>query len=380
MGNVDEARTLNKAAEDLLDPTSSWEQRIALLAARYSCALAAERPEEALAHLQQLKHLDDSLYQDRVALKMAGLQVLYQLASKEKDNAALRDINAQQSNVLETVIQRSRIVALLAIIMFVLVVSLYLISRYAIKTLRRSKLKNEVIRKQHDEIQAKNLELQRQNLRLAESLIGEEEKEIVIKEIHHRVKNNLQVVHSLLSLQSGQQDDPQVTRLFKEAQGRIRSMALVHEHIYRTAGQHVGPLKEYLEQLTRNVLVAYGAHDRVSVTVQTQEVVFPMGTLMPLSLVVNELMTNAVKYAFREQDCGHISIVVRPSGNGHELLFNDDGGGMGHDPILPERSFGLELIRMLAQQLNGEVHILKGTGTTVSMSFASDALPMRVAS
>ena len=124
-----------------------------------------------------------------------------------------------------------------------------------------------MIERQKDEIHAKNMELQRQNMRLAETLVSEEQKDIVIKEIHHRVKNNLQVIDSLLNMQCGGLQDPATARMLKEAQGRIRAMSLVHGSIFRSGGEEAIPVRNHLQELARHVLAAHGKHDSVSVLV-----------------------------------------------------------------------------------------------------------------
>ena len=381
IGRNTEAADMLKKAEDGMQGTDAPMNRYQLLQMRYELALATHDRSEALRHLQVLKHVSDSLYETQAGLRMAGLQVLYQVERREQDNHQLRDINARnEATIVEQRTSNRYLIASLGALL-VLAVALFITSRYSLRMIRRSRLKNEVIRKQHDEIHAKNMELQRQNMRLAETLMNDEEKEIMLREIHHRVKNNLQVVDSLLSIQCGNGDDPKVERMLREAQGRIRSMALVHEHIYRSAGMAHGSLKTHLEQLARNVLVAHGQHDKVSVMVEVTDIALPVETLMPLSLVVNELLTNAVKYAFTDRDSGHVRILIRPSGVGHELLFSDDGSGLDQEQhFLRERSFGLELVEVLAQQLNGEVRVLSGAGATFCMTFCPDQVPLRKAS
>ena len=381
IGRNDEADALLRAAEDAVQGSDARAQRFSIDELRYELALHRHQWREALLLLQTLKHRHDSLHQAQADLRLTGLQVMYQLERKEKDNSALRDINAQNEEVIAEQRESNRYLMATLGGVLILAIALFITSRYSLRMMRRSRIKSELIRKQHDEIHAKNMELQRQNMRLAETLMSDEQKEIMIREIHHRVKNNLQVVDSLLSIQCGNGDDANVDRMLREAQGRIRSMASVHEHIYRTAGMSHGSLKTHVEQLARNVLVAYGQHDRISVRVEAAEIVLPVETLMPLSLVLNELLTNAVKYAFAGRDSGHVRIIVRPSGNGHELLFSDDGVGLdGEQPFLRERSFGLELVEVLAQQLNGEVRVLKGAGATFSMTFFPDKAGLRKAS
>jgi len=381
MGRTKEAEVLLAEAERRLPGADERTNRPALLELRYEVAARTGQWERALRALEELKARADSSHREQVGMRMAGLQAMHELDRKERDNERLRDLNARNEETIAEQRAGSRGLFALAAILLALAAGLALTARHALRTMRRLKLKNELVQRQGEEIHAKNLELQRQNMRLAEALMGEEEKEMVIKEIHHRVKNNLQVVDSLLSLQGGERNDPETDRMFRDAQGRIRSMALVHEHIYRSGGTDNGSLREHLAKLGRNVLAAYGMHDRVSLTVDAVEPGFTVDTMMPLTLVVNELLTNAVKHAFQGRDTGHIRITVRNAGEGYELLFADDGNGLGQgSPFLGERSFGLELVRMLAHQLNGQVDVLKGAGATFSMTFSPDAKVLRKAS
>jgi len=380
MGRTQEAAEACGEASAQLPHANTWQNRMDLRECHYQVAMAGRKWEEALGHLQQLRQWTDSLQRSQVAAKLASMQGLFDLNSKEQDNVQLRELTARQQESLTKQQLRSNLVLVLAGLLLLLSAALFLMSRHTLRTMRRLKLKNEVVNRQRSDIEAKNLELQQQNMRLTRSLISEEEKELVIKEIHHRVKNNLQVVDSLLGMQAGQHGDIHVKRLFDEARGRIRSMAQVHEHIYRTLGADIGPLKGYLEKLARTILVSYGAHDRISVNVRAEAIDLPSETLMPLSLVVNELMTNSLKYAFGEERTGQITIVLRPAGHGHELLFSDDGGGMEERQTLNGSSFGLELVRVLAHQLNGELHVLKGAGTTFSLTFTPELKQLRTAS
>lgn len=381
LGRYKEATATLQRAGETLRETDTWNNRYRYIELQYQLAVAQGRWQEALVLLKRIKERSDSVNMARLDMQMARMQMTFQLDRKEKANAQLRTENAKSAEIIAGEQLNNRVLVGIVILFSVLAVALFFTSRHSLRMARRVTLKNAVIKKQHDEIHAKNLELQRQNLRLAETLMSEEEKEMMIKEIHHRVKNNLQVVDSLLQIQCIDSDDPGVDKVLREAQGRIRSMALVHEHIYRSAGGVQGRLDQHIQQLVRNILVAHGAHDRISVSVDAPLPSFHTDTLMPLTLVINELFTNAVKYAFRNKNSGRVTITVRPAGHGHELLFSDDGAGMeADDSSLRERSFGLELVRMLAEQLNGEVRFLKGAGTTVCLTFAPDRVALRAAS
>lgn len=381
LGRTDEAARALRIAEGITEGPMDWNTRTTLLDLRYALAMAEGEWRDAVGLLERIKRTSDSVLHARLDMQTVRLQMIYQLDRKEQANAELRAENAKSAERIAGTSFNNRVLVALSIVLSGLTAALFFTGRYSRRLARRMRLKNAVIKRQHDEIHAKNLELQRQNLRLAETLMSEEEKEMMIKEIHHRVKNNLQVVDSLLQIQGMDSNDPGVARVLREAQGRIRSMALVHEHIYNSANGNVGDLRSHLEKLVRNVLVAHGAHDRISVSVDTNLPAFSTETLLPLTLVVNELFTNAVKYAFPEGATGRVSIAVRPAGSGYELLFSDDGAGMGTDEgQVRHRSFGLELIRQLADQLNGEVRFLKGAGTAVSLTFNPEPTRLRVAS
>ncbi|MDQ3102193.1 MAG: sensor histidine kinase, partial [Bacteroidota bacterium] len=372
LGLSGSARTALSEAEALI-PVNAPEAIFAILQLKYELALSTEQWRAALGHLQELRTKNDSIHVARIHMKMAGLQVLHDVQVKEQDNAQLRDLNAQQAITIKDQRSNNRQLVILLSGLFILAIALCIISRYAWKVMHRLARKNEVIRRQNEEIQSKVLELKRQNLRLAESLMSEEEKELILKEIHHRVKNNLQVVDSLLNIQSNDVHDPNSLRLLKEAQGRIRSMGMVHEHIYRSSGDINSTLRAHVEKLGRSVLVAHGVHDRISIDVESDLPSFPVETLLPLSLMLNELLTNSIKHAFAGMSAGSIRVAIRTAGAAFELRYTDNGMGMQNgNGAADTGSFGHELITILAQQLNGEIQMLKGKGISFSMIFTPD--------
>jgi two-component sensor histidine kinase len=246
--------------------------------------------------------------------------------------------------------------------------------------MRRLKLKNAVIRKQHEEIETQHRELIIQNERLAESILGAEEKELLLKEIHHRMKNNLQVVESLLAIQMARHDDPVIERQFREAQGRVRSMAMVHDMMYRQSSLGRSTLKDHFSKLVRSVLVAHGIHDRVSFTADIASLPLSEEELLPLTLLVNELITNAAKHAFNDSDQGHVLLTLRELDGRHELVFQDSEGGRqpsAQRTLVP--TFGTELIALLAEQLGGEVTGTRNEGGAFRLVFG-EATALRKAS
>jgi len=311
-------------------------------------------------------------------MQVARLQMSHQPDHGKRTNA---EPHGENTTLTTDAGQHGPVLIGLLVLLGAVATALLLSIRHGRRVARLLKVKADLIQEQHEQIHTRDLELQRQSLRLAETLLSEEEKETMIKEIHHRVKNNLQVVDSLLQIQAMDTNAPDVQRVLHVAQGRIRSMALVHEQIYRTNSGQPGDLRTHLERLVRNILAAHGAHDRISVRVDTTLPIFRMETLLPFTLVVNELFTNAIKYAFNDKATGRIMIVVRLNGDNYELLFNDDGCGVAtNDARDGGRSFGMELLGILAEQLNGELRFLNNPGTAVSLTFTPPPAPLRVAS
>jgi two-component sensor histidine kinase len=377
---IDPARKALEELKVLTTLSRDPDHRLTALRLRYELALAAKEWQNALLLLQGYTAQSDSIRSARADKNLAGLLVMHQLDRKEKDNAQLRDLTAKQQLTIADQRLDNRFLLIALALGSLLVVALFITSRHSLRMTRRLKLKNMVIHRKNEEIQSKVMELKRQNLRLTESMLSEEGKDLILKEIHHRVKNNLQVVDSMLSLQVSGSADPSLQNMLRDARGRIHSMAMVHEHIYRTPGNGPDALRTHLERLSRSVLVAHGAHDRVSVTVSSQLPNFPIETQLPLSLVVNELVTNSIKHAFVGRDAGAIKIVVDPASDGYELRFSDNGMGMeALDDPTQGSSFGRELIHILCHQLNGTICMGGGKGNVLIMQFMPDKELLRKA-
>ncbi len=184
------------------------------------------------------------------------------------------------------------------------------------------------------------------------------EKEVLLKEIHHRVKNNLQVISSLLSLQSEYLKDEAMIKIFKESQNRVKSMALIHEKLYQSANLAEIDFSDYLRELTTQLFRSYGigAHG-VSLNVHASQVLLAVDRAIPCGIIVNELVTNALKYAFPDGMGGRIDIDLHPvSDDRVRMAVRDNGVGFPADvDFETSDSLGLTLVRMLADQVQGEV-------------------------
>ncbi len=196
-----------------------------------------------------------------------------------------------------------------------------------------------------------------------------EERGVLLKEIHHRVKNNLQTVKSLLYLQSRQFDDPAILVALQDSQDRVRSMALVHELLYQTENLKRISLRHYVAQLTDSLRMAYGTHAQIHINVD-EKLLLDVDTAIPCGLIVNELVSNSLKYAFPNGHGGNIWISAAENDGRITLEAADDGAGI-PDDIDPAHSpsLGLKLVHSLAKQLHGTVQFTVAAGTTVTVVF-----------
>jgi PAS domain S-box-containing protein len=197
------------------------------------------------------------------------------------------------------------------------------------------------------------------------------EKEILLKEIHHRVKNNLQIISTLLDLQSEYILDKQSLRFFRESQDRIRSMALVHEKLYQTSDFISINFGDYIANLTKYLFNSYVTDpERISLVLDVAPATLEIDQAIPFGLILNELVSNSLKYAFPGERCGEIVVRLRTEGDvGVVLLVKDDGVGLppGLDFENTE-SLGLQLVTMLVRQIRGEIEPGNEGGTSFTIT------------
>ena len=200
------------------------------------------------------------------------------------------------------------------------------------------------------------------------------EKEVLLKEIHHRVKNNLQIISSLFDLQSGETKDETVLEMFRECRNRVRSMAMIHERLY--SAQDLGRIDavQYLSTLTSDLAHSYGLTSRhVQVRLEANEVYLDVDRAIPCGLIVNELVSNALKYAFQsaEDEGGEIVVQLEPKGDDRlELTVRDNGIGFPAEvDFRNTASLGLRLVNSLVDQLGGEIEMRDGDGTCFAILF-----------
>ncbi len=184
-----------------------------------------------------------------------------------------------------------------------------------------------------------------------------EEKDTLLREIHHRVKNNLQVVSSLLRLQTRSTSDEQAKDALNESQTRVESMSLIHQNLYQKENLTGIKMKDYLEKLTNNLFSTYKINeDQVSLKLEIQDLNLDIETVVPLGLIINELVTNSLKYAFPENRIGQITVSLKEKDENLELLVKDNGIGIKNFKEATEGdSFGYKLINSFKKKLNAEL-------------------------
>ena len=200
------------------------------------------------------------------------------------------------------------------------------------------------------------------------------EKEVLLKEVHHRVKNNLQIISSLLNLQSGQIADPITKDALRESQNRVRTMALIHEKLYQSSDLAQIDFAAYLKSLGTFLAQSYrGSSSKVVMQIDAQDIRLNIDTAIPCGLIVNELVSNSLKYAFPENRAGNIKIeFYQPSNGNFILLVTDDGAGLpdGFEPA-QSQSLGLKLVNSLVLQLKGTLMVDTMSGVSYKISFST---------
>lgn len=208
--------------------------------------------------------------------------------------------------------------------------------------------------------------------RLEEQIALHTEKEVLLKEVHHRVKNNLQIISSLLNLQAGQVTDAPTLQALGDSQARVRSMALIHEKLYQSKSLASIDFGGYVRSLATDLFRSYRRNlTGIRLDVQVDEVTLDLDHAVSCGLILNELMTNALKYAFPDGRDGTVRVELRANpGNMIRLRVADDGVGIPADFDIPgAKSLGLQLVHSLVGQLDGTIELDRSEGTAFWISF-----------
>ncbi|WP_339706055.1 histidine kinase dimerization/phosphoacceptor domain -containing protein [uncultured Kriegella sp.] len=282
--------------------------------------------------------------------KYDALKNLIFTAEADQRTALLRtefDVANKEGTILtqETQLKKQRtkqtFITIIACLLFLLLLLSY-------KAIQNNVKKNELLKRQNGE------------------------KEFLLKEIHHRVKNNLEIVSSLLSLQAAQTQDSGVLDAFEESKHRVHSMGMIHQKLYMGKNLAAIEMRDYFINLAEYSLSVFGVEDRVVVTVDMSPLELDVDMAIPIGLMVNELLTNALKYAFPDMENGKIRISLKKTDQIFQLEVNDNGVGKTHKTQTEGTGFGTQLIALLTRQLDGKMTLNTDQGTLVSIQFQSN--------
>jgi two-component sensor histidine kinase/TPR repeat protein len=305
-----------------------------------------KNPQEELRMFELYIKMTDSLENEKTSALVYQQQLQY-----EKKKAVADFKNKTQLALAQKKEQKVISLSIAGSLVLVLIFSVFIFRKWRITQQQKM-----TIEKQRD-------------------LLGKENKErgFMMKEIHHRVKNNLQIVNSLLRLQSHKIKDENIVKIFEDAQHRIISMARLHESMYRSSDLKRIDIKAHFHSLITALIKEYQTETSIELNLQIEQLNIGMKTLVPLGLIINEMITNALKHAFVGNEKGTITVCLRTlKTNELELIVGDDGIGMPKD-ILPKEatSLGLELIYVFTEQLEGQLELLSAKGTQFQLLFNS---------
>ncbi len=292
-------------------------------------------------------NLEQKYYTKQIDNRINELQNKFDL--KEK-NIELNQLKLkQEKNTIELQNQRNFILFFLVLILLSVIIIVILVFTYKINT-----RKNRLLHLERDKVK--------------EAL---KERELLLKEIHHRVKNNLQIIIGLLNIEANSKKEIQIDTFIEKAHSRISSMSLIHQSLYENQAFSSIDFNQYIEKLTQQLLHIYGIDKKNNlVKIVSNKIFFDIQTAIPLGLILNELISNTLKYAFIEFDSNSkITIQVEQEGNNHYCLMYTDNG-IGYNANNKENNFkGLDLVHLLVLQLNGTIEKLNTTGTQYKIKF-----------
>lgn len=310
----------------------------------------------AYVYQERYRETRDSLFNKDRNESIANMQVQY---DTEKKEAQISTLN-QENTLMAGIQQKDQQIKIL------LGIGLFLLLGLAFLFWNQSRLKQ----KANLLLSTKNLEIAEKSKALALSL---KEKEVLLREVHHRVKNNLQMVSSLLNLQASEIQNETVLTSIREGKSRVEAMSLIHENLYQSDQLKEVDIAQYLEQLLGHLGDAFAQKGKsIKLKLLAENIRFNIDTAIPLGLVINELVTNAYKYAFTSQDIGQIEVRIQLlTKDTYELKIADNGQGMPPDfEIKKTSSLGLRLVNMLSTlQLKGAFEYSYDQGSVFKVRF-----------
>lgn len=364
----DEAHT-NLQMATKTELLASLPVKIRLYQLLYQIDMIRKNPSAAIVDLQKFHKLQDSVFTQEKTNTIERLQIEYNASQKESENELLRKKSELQSQQLgrDKLIKRSTFFGLV----FLSVVLILLYSRFNLKK-RVNKIL--VMQKKSIDLAYAKLEV---SIQQKNKLI--DEKEGLIKEVHHRVKNNLQLTMSLLNSQSYYLEDPSAIAAIRESQHRIKSIALIHQKLYQTENVATININPYVSELVDYLRDSIGGGKQITFEMNLMDLEMDIAQAVPLGLFLNEAITNIFKYAFPGAMTGHVQITLQPYDNTRNLLrITDNGIGLpeGFDNE-QSNTLGMTLMKGLSTQMDGDLVIESKNGLSISLIFENtESLPI----
>ncbi|WP_026730050.1 sensor histidine kinase [Flavobacterium denitrificans] len=313
--------------------------------------------KEALAHFQNYKNINDSISNNTQNKQIEELKIAYETKNKEQKIILLGD----QSKLQERELQKSQLlntVSIWSLVLLLLVIGL-LFNRYRVK--QRTNIK----------LEQKEKEINQKNSNLSHLL---DEKEWLLKEIHHRVKNNLQTVISLLNSQSAYLDNDKAISAIKNSQNRIHSMSLIHQKLYSADNVSTINMQNYIKELVAYLKESFSFGQRVRFEIKIDPLELDVVQAVPIGLILNEAITNSLKYAFPDEKSGIVAVSLQSFAEGHyQLIICDNGIGIDTDFTNKKAdTFGMSLIKGLTDDIDGNFTMENNNGTILKIDFKAE--------
>ena len=350
-----------KARENQISMT--LPRQIRLNEILYKINLATQQPKEAIIHLQDFHKLRDSMLSQENLNTIERLQIEFQASQKENENEILRKKSQLQSQELNRIqwIKNATIVGLA----FLTIVLVLIYGRFRLK----KKLHETLVKKKADiDLAYSELEV---NIQQKNKLI--EEKEGLIKEVHHRVKNNLQLTMSLLNSQSYYLEDSSAIEAIKESQHRLKSIALIHQKLYQTENLATINIQPYIVELVEYLKESLNGEKKIIFELDILNLELDISKAVPLGLIINEAITNICKYAFPNILGGKVIITLKKCQEDYyQLYIKDNGIGLAPDfDYEQSNTLGITLMKGLSAQIDGIFTMESKGGVSLSLTFTN---------
>ena len=321
--------------------------------------------EQALKNYQIHKAMSDSMLNEAKSFQLAQMQVVYETDKKNKDLKLQQqnlEVVSNKNKLQELSLRKANFIRNVIVVSAIVLISI-LIAGYKLKQKHNRKL--EI---QQKEISNQNM-LLRQVLSEQRKLVAD--KEWLVKEIHHRVKNNLQMIISLLNAQSEFLDHPSAIKAITESRERMQAISLIHQKLYQPGQGTFIDMAGYIRELVHCICNSFPDTDRIKFNLNLENIDLDVAQSVPLGLILNEAITNIVKYAFQKKQKGLVEIRFSKLDDTNLLLsISDNGKGLPTDFDLSEHnSLGMQLIQLFAEQLEGELHFTNNNGLEISLTF-----------